>query len=428
MPARKKILVVQVAALGADFARRNGYGDIAGLPLQEAKTLFPAVTCTVSASFRTGLLPSVHGIPGNGWLDSSLREPCFWKQSSQLVEGERIWDGARKNGATVAVAFLQQILGERADAVLSPAPIHKHGGGMEMACYSKPSGFYTTLKQGAGGDFKLWRYWGPLASVKSSHWIASGFAGYLKSPDAADFVWFYLPGLDYDLQRFGPSSSKCAKAMAATAQDLEMVCASARSAGYETVVFGDYAMEDVTFGVSYPNRKLLEAGLFKTRTVAGMEYPDLFDSPVFAVCDHQVAHVYVFDKTKLEEAVSIFESDSFTDRILRGEERTDAGLNHARAGDFTIVAKPGAWYSYKWWTSKRSAPDYASHVDIHNKPGFDPCELFFAGANPFNVSQDDAKVKGTHGRSDAGVAVYSSLGPVGSLLELSNQVKEFLEK
>ena len=54
------------------------------------------------------------------------------------------------------------------------------------------------------------------------------------------------------------------------------------------------------------------------------------------------------------------------------------------------VAKKGSWCSYEWWTDKREAPDFASHVDIHNKPGYDPKELFF-----FNKGV----VRGTHGRS-----------------------------
>ena len=54
-----------------------------------------------------------------------------------------------------------------------------------------------------------------------------------------------------------------------------------------------------------------------------------------------------------------------------------------------LPAKRGAWCEYKWWTDDREAPDFASHVDIHNKPGFDPKELFF-----FNRGT----VRGTHGR------------------------------
>ena len=40
-------------------------------------------------------------------------------------------------------------------------------------------------------------------------------------------------------------------------------------------------------------------------------------------------------------------------------------------------------------------------MDIHNKPGFDPCELFF-GFPPPHVTQHTAKIRGTHGRSGAG--------------------------
>ena len=48
----------------------------------------------------------------------------------------------------------------------------------------------------------------------------------------------------------------------------------------------------------------------------------------------------------------------------------------------SVDIKHGA-YAYS------EAPDFAGHVDIHNKPGYDPKELFF-----FNRGE----VRGTHGR------------------------------
>ena len=66
------------------------------------------------------------------------------------------------------------------------------------------------------------------------------------------------------------------------------------------------------------------------------------------------------------------------------------------AGDLLLVASPGRWFAYPWWRDAREAPDYAGHVDIHNKPGYDPCELFF-GRSPFRTCQDPARVRGTHG-------------------------------
>ena len=52
-----------------------------------------------------------------------------------------------------------------------------------------------------------------------------------------------------------------------------------------------------------------------------------------------------------------------------------AGLDHARAGDLVAVARQGAWFTYYYWLDDAAAPDFARTVDIHRKPGYDPCEL-----------------------------------------------------
>jgi hypothetical protein len=64
-------------------------------------------------------------------------------------------------------------------------------------------------------------------------------------------------------------------------------------------------------------------------------------------------------------------------RILTGEERAEIGLNHPRAGELVALAEPDAWFAYPFWLDDTKAPDYARTVDIHRKPGYDPCELFF---------------------------------------------------
>src|SRR5262249_52626039 len=63
-------------------------------------------------------------------------------------------------------------------------------------------------------------------------------------------------------------------------------------------------------------------------------------------------------------------------RVLVGEERTEIGLMHERAGEVVLLSEPDAWFAYPFWLDDRVAPDYARTVDIHRKPGFDPCELF----------------------------------------------------
>ena len=70
-------------------------------------------------------------------------------------------------------------------------------------------------------------------------------------------------------------------------------------------------------------------------------------------------------------------------------------------------------------------------MDIHNKPGYDPCELYF-GWPPGSVSFDTRKIHGTHGSNRAGqeVAWATSLKipqlPV-TQLDLARAVQAWME-
>ena len=86
--------------------------------------------------------------------------------------------------------FWQQSLGESVDMVLSPAPIHKHHGGMIEDCYSRPAELYPYLCRKAGKPFKLRDYWGPIASWKVGEWIVRA-ALRLCVPARESFLWFY---------------------------------------------------------------------------------------------------------------------------------------------------------------------------------------------------------------------------------------------
>jgi predicted AlkP superfamily pyrophosphatase or phosphodiesterase len=423
-----KLLVIQTAALGYDFATRHGVRAIGGLDLRPLHPVFPALTCTAQATLRTGEPPAVHGMVANGFFDPVMRKPWFWEQSAALVAGPRIWDAFRSRGGIAALAFFQQSLGERVDQLVSPAPIHTHGGGMIMGCYSQPADFADRLTRAAGRPFRLHQYWGPLASVKSSDWIADAVAGLLAAPDAPDLCFAYLPGLDYDLQRFGPDHPKAAKALAAVRAELERLFAAARANGYDVVAFGDYAITPVTTGAVFPNRALRDAGLFAVRDVRGMAYPDYYQSAAFALVDHQVALVTCFEPSALPRAAETLRALDGVAEVLDRAQQAARGVDHPHAGDLLLVAKPGAWFAYPWWRDAREAPDYASHVDIHNKPGFDPCELFF-GRLPVHVSQDTTKVRGTHGRVGTGcdTALLSTLPlKADSLLDLARELRDRL--
>ena len=64
-------------------------------------------------------------------------------------------------------------------------------------------------------------------------------------------------------------------------------------------------------------------------------------------------------------------------KVYGGNDRAEIGLRHARAGDLVALSTPDAWFAYPYWLDDRRAPDFARTVDIHRKPGYDPCELYF---------------------------------------------------
>ena len=363
-----KKLTVIAAGLGYRLLEEHAMTEMAGLRFSAAPSVFPAVTCVAQASLRTGgLTPAEHGMLANGvWLER-LRKPAFWEQSCRLVKGARVW------GRSTGLFFMQQSLGEEVELIVSPAPIHCHGGGMIMSCYTQPPGMADVLVRRCG-KFPLWRYWGPLASPKVGRKCISYFEAMTDAHDV-DEAYLYLPTLDYTAQKYGPASDSHAAALKEFRHQLERVADLCMRRGCELEVRGDYEITPVTEEPFMPNVILRRNGLFRTRTVAARAYPDFHSSRAFAMCDHEVA---VICGEARDEAVAALLA---TGRCVLADE---PGLPAP-----VLVAKGGSWCAYPWWTDAREAPDFAAHVDIHNKPGFDPKELFL-----FNRGT----VKGTHGR------------------------------
>ena len=361
-------LTVIAAGLGWNLVERHGLESVAGLHFEPRPSVFPAVTCVAQATLRTGLPPERHGIVSNGhWMDD-LRKPIFWEQSARLVQGPRIW------GRSTGVFFFQQSLGEDVELLISPAPIHKHGGGMVMSCYTKPTGMEGVLRR-LCGKFPLWRYWGPLASPRIGRKCISYFEEMTNAHDVEE-AYLYLPTLDYAAQKYGPSSAQAAAAVREFRHQIERLAKLAQRRGAALDVLGDYDITDVTLPPVRPNVVLRKAGLFATRTVGGLSYPDFYQSRAFAMCDHEFCVIYGSSANEAEKLL-----------LQTGDYERPA---QSVAGSTILLAKSGSWCEYKWWTDDREAPDYAAHVDIHNKPGFDPTELFFFGRGI---------VKGTHGRA-----------------------------
>jgi predicted AlkP superfamily pyrophosphatase or phosphodiesterase len=423
MPSRRKLLVADIAALGWNAVSSR-------TDFQPTQTVFPGLTCTVQASFRTGSLPQAHGMVGNGLFFRELRKVLFWEQSATLVQGPRIWDDFRARGKTVGMMFWQQSMGEAVDLVATPAPIHKHSGGMIQDCYTQPPELQERLNETVGRPFNLMNYWGPLANHRSSDWIVDATVAAMGlSEFAPDLLLTYIPHLDYDLQRHGPHGDPARRSLNLLLGYLTRLKAACSDFGYDWLFFGDYGMEPVRRGAVFPNRCLREAGLFAARDIRGMAYTDFFTSRAFAVVDHQVAHVFCRDAASVAAAREALGALPGVAEVLDRAAQPARGLGHPNSGDLVLVAEAGAWFAYPWF-SKAEAPDYAGHVDIHNKPGYDPCELFF-GWPPGTVSFDTNKIHGSHGNTGPGyeVAWASSLPistPPRTILDLTHETQRWM--
>ncbi len=369
-----KRVVLSAANLSYSALERYGLLSMADLSFSASESVFPALTCSAQASLRTGLKPAEHGLLANGFWCEPLNKPLFWEQNAGLVKGPRVWTERRQAGSTVGIFFFQQSMGEAADVILTPAPIHKHGGGMVMSCYSKPTDLAARVEKRLG-KFPLWRYWGPLASPKVGRACLDWFEAMTELEDV-DEAYLYLPTLDYAAQRNGPDSPQAIAALFEFKSQLERLVALCERRGASLSVAGDYAIAPVTLAPLAPNVLLRAQGFFKTRPVAGRAYPDFYQSTAFAMCDHELAFVYGPDRAKAAGAL-----------LATGDYERAEPLSPSCE---TLLAKTGSWCDYRWWTDNREAPDYATHVDIHNKPGFDPRELFFF--------VNRGTVAGTHGR------------------------------
>ena len=105
-------------------------------------------------------------------------------------------------------------------------------------------------------------------------------------------------------------------------------------------------------------------------------------SEAFAVCDHQVAHVYVRDPAKVAGVADLLRKQPGIEHVLQGDAIAAEGLDHPRSGELIAVAAPGHWFHYYYWLDESKAPDFARTVDIHRKPGYDPVELFLDPDRP----------------------------------------------
>jgi predicted AlkP superfamily pyrophosphatase or phosphodiesterase len=347
---------------------------VASGSMARVKPAFPAVTCTAQAGYLTGLTPAGHGIVANGWMDRTLSEVHFWKQSNRLVEGEKIWETVRSErpGFRVANLFWWFNLGSSVDMAVTPRPIYKADGSKALDIATWPHDLRYALKKDLW-DFPFGAFWGPYAGLDSSQWIADA-ARWVEHNEKPDLNLVYLPHLDYDLQRHGPRSPEADAARAEIDKLAGRLAEDLERSGVEVTILSEYGITPVDRAVCL-NRVFRTRGWLAIKDELGGEILDTFHSRAFAVCDHQVAHVYVRDAALLSEVRAVLESTPGVERVLDVAAQKAEGLWHARSGDLLVVSDAHSWFAYTYWEDDTRAPDFARTVDIHRKPGYDPCEL-----------------------------------------------------
>jgi len=419
-----RVLLLDVVGLTpralASMPRLRALGD-AGRTAR-LDTILPAVTCSVQSTILTGLMPRDHGIVGNGWHFRGLGDPLLWRQHNRLVSGEKLWETARRMSPGFRAANLGwwYAMGASTDVTVTPRPIYHADGRKSPDAYVRPAELHDSLIAGLG-EFPLFQYWGPTASLASSQWLIDATRGLLDSrfgmPDS-DLVMTYLPHLDYDLQRFGPTAPEADRAAAELDRALTPLLDDALDRGYTVVALGEYGIEEANRPVDI-NRALRRECLLEVYVQDGLEQLDPWTSRAFAVADHQVAHVYIPDPADLARTATLLRALPGVDEVLDREGQARYGLDHERSGELVVVAEPGAWFTYYFWLDDDRAPEYARGVDIHRKPGYDPAELFFDPADPLakakaglnlvkkklglryamsTVPLNPSCVRGTHGR------------------------------
>ncbi|MEY9934792.1 putative AlkP superfamily pyrophosphatase or phosphodiesterase [Catenulispora sp. GP43] len=351
---------------------------------------FPAVTCTAQASMLTGADPAEHGIVGNGWYFRDLGEPLLWRQHNRLVGGDLFWHALRRErpGATVANVCWWYAMGAATDWTVTPRPVYRADGRKDPDFYARPPELHDELTSRLG-DFPLFHYWGPTASIKSTRWIVAA-AGRILAAHRPDVLLVYVPHLDYDLQRYGPDDSRAAAAAGELDMAVRPLIEACRGRGDDVLCVSEYGITRAAKPV-HVNRALRAAGLLEVHTQDGMEYLDPWASRAFAVADHQIAHIYVADPADLPLARAAIADLDGVDEVLAAEDKRRLAIDHARAGDLVAVAEPDAWFTYYYWQHDDRAPDFARTVEIHRKPGYDPMELFFDPADPRAAKMRAAK-------------------------------------
>jgi predicted AlkP superfamily pyrophosphatase or phosphodiesterase len=330
---------------------------------------------------------------------------------------------------------------------VTPKPYYAADGNKAFGVLGSPDGLTENL-EAILGPFPFHTFWGPKAGLPATTWISMAGSQVLGE-HLPDLTLMYLPHLDYEPQRHGPSGCDMAKLVNELDTATTPILEAAKRVGADVWVVSEYGHCDVSKPVAI-NRELRRAGYLNARSGPFGEVFNPLDSRAFAVVDHQLAHIVVRDRSAIQAVAELVAQMDGVGQVFVGDARESIGLNHPRSGEIVALSDPDAHFIYPFWMDDAEAPDYARTVDIHRKPGYDACELFFdpelkfpmlkmarklirkklGFRTLFNVIPLDASlVKGSHGLASAdpldrplfignGPEPFSNAeGPMGSVFE-----------
>lgn len=367
----------------AEFSKRGALAQIS--------PAFPAVTCSAQSNYLTGKSPSEHGIVGNGWYNRELAEIHFWKQSNHVVQSPKIWDTLKSAAGNpqlkIANCFWWFNMYSSVDYSITPRPIYRADGGKIFDVYSWPCSIREEIKKDLG-EFPFFGFWGPAAGIQTpqgsadcaTRWIAES-AKWIENKFSPALNLIYVPHLDYNLQRHGPFTATGAlnPVIIPDLRAIDSIVGGLidffHKREVQIVLLSEYGITNVNTPI-HLNRIFRKHGWLTLKDELGSEILDAGNSKVFAIADHQVAHIYLNDLSLEKSVRDVLQKTPGIEKVLDVTEKNAAGITHPRAGNFIAVAAENAWFTYYYWDDDARAPDFARTVDIHRKPGYDPVELF----------------------------------------------------
>src|SRR5204863_854067 len=113
----------------------------------------------------------------------------------------------------------------------------------------------------------------------------------------------------------------------------------------QVILLSEYGITAVDAPI-HLNRLFRSAGWLSMKDELGLEILDCGASKVFAVADHQIAHIYLNERILEKQVRELLEKQTGVEQVLGKVEKEELGIEHPRAGDLIAVATENAWFTY----------------------------------------------------------------------------------